>query len=186
MVYSLYPRQLQSEEESVIGWLLWSYREIDIAMLAAAINRDYSLEIYLRWSLISGDSESKEENQVKALHIVASSNGRQRAIKYFRDLYHTKRSTFPLGMRMRFIPMPNAVSASRLQEIKKCKSQQRGWLQSIDHEVSEDIEHLDISMDDMPSLRQMISKMKSDTDDAPLYVGINFQWNSNSPTIFTF
>jgi hypothetical protein len=45
--YSLYPRQLQSEKEVVIGWLLWSFREQDADLLTKLINKKYKIDTYL-------------------------------------------------------------------------------------------------------------------------------------------
>ena len=43
--FGILPGQLQSEKEVVIGWLQWSFREIDAEKLAKGINNDYNLNI---------------------------------------------------------------------------------------------------------------------------------------------
>jgi hypothetical protein len=123
----------------------------------------------------------------RALHVVTNPNCQIAATKIFRRIYDaTKQQHFPLGIRMRFIPMASAVSHGKIYDLKKCRLQQRGWLNSIEHTTYDGIELLDTSSQKMPTLRNMIMKLKSKSDGNPLFISVNTQWNNNEKTIFTF
>jgi hypothetical protein len=104
----LYPRKLQSEYEISIGWLLWSFREIDAETLAAGINNDYSFDIYLRWSVVYIACTVQGADALIALHVISNPNCQAAATKVFRQLYDaSKLKAFPFGIRMRFIYWTN-------------------------------------------------------------------------------
>ncbi len=183
--YSLYPRQLQSQKEIVIGWLLWSYREQDADLLARIINKKFGINTYLRWATIN-IGQNFTSNQTKALHIVSSDTDHLSSIKAYTELYKLGRQNFPLCMKMRFIPMANAVSPHLIEELQRSRTYQQGWLRSLEHSFSTDIITLDKSSSQMPTLREMISKLKSSKDSRELFQGVNKKWNDPSVYIFTY
>jgi hypothetical protein len=183
--YSLYPRQLQTEREVVIGWLLWSFREQDAELLAKLINKKYKINTYLRWATIN-IGPNNTGPIIKALHIVSSAEDHLMAIKSYNGLYKMGQRKFPLGMKMRFIPMANSVSPHVIDTIKRSRSYQQGWLNSIEHIYSSDIQILDKSSAQMPTLRDMICRLTSSADNRELFQGVNRQWNDPNKFIFTY
>jgi hypothetical protein len=183
--YSLYPRQLQSEKEVVIGWLLWSFREQDAELLAKLINKKYQINTYLRWATIN-IGPNNTGPPIKALHIVSSSEDQLMAIKSYNGLYKMGQRKFPLGMKMRFIPMAHSVSPHVIETIKRSRSYQQGWLNSIEHIYSSDIQILDKSSAQMPTLREMIGRLTSSADNQELFQGVNRQWNDPNKFVFTY
>ncbi len=183
--YSLYPRQLQSEKEVVIGWLLWSFREQDAEQLAKMINKKYNINTYLRWATINIGTTNTGP-PIKALHIVSSAEDQLMAIKSYNGLYKMGQRKFPLGMKMRFIPMAHSVSPHVIDNIKRSRAYQQGWLNSIEHTYSTDIQILDKSSAQMPTLRDMICRLTSSADKRELFQGVNRQWNDPNRFIFTY
>jgi hypothetical protein len=108
------------------------------------------------------------------------------AIKSYNGLYKLGQRKFPLGMKMRFIPMAHSVSPHIIDNIKRSRSYQQGWLNSIEHITSTDIQILDKSSAQMPTLREMINRLTSSTDKRELFQGINRQWNNPDKVIFTY
>jgi hypothetical protein len=183
--YSLYPRKLQSQKEITIGWLLWSYREQDAELLAKIINKKFKIDTYLRWANINIGSYNATY-QTKALHIVSSDTDHLTSIKAYTELYKLGRHNFPLGMKMRFIPMANSVSPHLVEDLKRSRTYQQGWLRSLEHSFSTDILTLDKPSSQMPTLRDMISKLKSSKDSRELFQGVNRKWNDPDTYIFTY
>jgi hypothetical protein len=72
--------------------------------LAKTINKNYKLQINFRWTTVySGDIENN--NPVKASHVISSSESQIEAKNQFNNIYHLGKTTFPMGMRMGFIPL---------------------------------------------------------------------------------
>jgi hypothetical protein len=99
----LYKKALQTTKETVIGWIQWSFREIDAAVLASALNRDYGLQIYFRWSIIKiGTIYKNPDDHVRVLHVITTPEEADRTASLFDKLYHPDRTSFPLGIKLRF------------------------------------------------------------------------------------
>jgi hypothetical protein len=186
--YNLYPRELQSEKEIIIGWFLWSYREIDTAILTQALKNDYKIDFYFRWMNVNLTRLSATNDTVKALHLITTPQNRKSVVKVFSDLYSKAgQKSFPLGIRLRLIPMAQtATSATKINEIKECRHDQRVWLKNIQHYTYNGILNLDKSSAQMPTLRELIMRLKSNVDNERLFFGVNQQWNNPEKYIFTF
>jgi hypothetical protein len=131
---------------------------------------------------------SSTNDTVKALHIFTTPQNRKSVVKVFSDLYSKAgQKSFPLGIRLRLIPMAQtATSATKINEIKECRHDQKVWLQNIQHYTYDGILNLDKPTAQMPTLREMIMRLRSTMDTARLYFGINQQWNNPEKYIFTF
>jgi hypothetical protein len=183
--YNLYPRQLQTEKEVSIGWLLWSFREIDTDRLANFINKKYQLNVCFRWTTINSGQVNKT-NEVKALHVISSQDSQIKAKKQFNMIYHVTKSTFPMGIRMRFVPLLHKIGSNILERVKKCRLDQQGWLKCIQTSYTSTITILDTSYNQTPTLRELIMKLKSKKDNRKLFIGVNKQWNRNDTYCFTY
>jgi hypothetical protein len=183
--YSIYPKAIQDEREVTIGWLLWSFREIDTDVLSNFINKKYNLQISFRWTTINSGQNSNNK-EVKALHVVSAFKSQITAKKEFNMIYHVTKTTFPLGMRMRFVPILSKAGPNIIERVKRCRLDQKGWLSCLDNRYTTDITMLDTSLHQCPSLRELLMKLKSKKDNRKLFMGINKQWNSMDRYIFTF
>ncbi len=186
--YNLYPRELQSPTEITLGWLLWSYRDIDTSILCKALKNDYGIDVHLRWATITLGSPVFPENAVKALHVITTPESHKEALQTFRKLYsRAGQKHFPLSIRMRFIPMHTAVSLSKIDDLKKCRHDQKGWLKCIRSYTYDGIQSLDKSTIQMPTLRALIMKLTAKSESTnKLFVGVNQQWNNPERYVFTF
>ena len=122
------PRAIQLDTEVVIGWLQWSFREVDAKVLAIGLNNDYDINISLRWSTIRIGTYNKKEQQVKALHIVTEAENVLRTSQILNKVYHQTRNSFPFGIHMRFVPCSAMVSDNMMNRLNQCRSEQTGLL----------------------------------------------------------
>jgi hypothetical protein len=157
-------------------------------MLATALNNDHGLSIYLRWSAIRvGNAPipiTPGVEPVRALHVVTTENESHRAKKKLEQIYHMHRTTFPLGIRLRFVP--NKVSPKGIVKIKRCRYEQSVWLANIEHERYNGIELLDTKSRNLTSLREQLMKIPSSSGEHSLFFCVNQHWNNPSSVVFTF
>ncbi len=87
--HGIYFQTLQCEETSNIGWLLWSFRKIDLRKLEEEIWELYKINIALKYQAIAvtanrgGPQNNNGREIVKALHIWTKKSDADRAIKLF-------------------------------------------------------------------------------------------------------
>jgi hypothetical protein len=74
--HGIYFKELQTETSFSIGWLMWSFRNIDTQALASEIEIKHNIKIAFRYSAISLDrSTIREDLKIRTLHIWAPGGG---------------------------------------------------------------------------------------------------------------
>ena len=188
--YGLYPRKIQEAEEATVGWLLWSFREIDANYLATVLQKDYGISVGLRWSVIrTGRFAVSEDAAVRALHVIttAAPEEQERVSNKLKNIYHTIRTSFPLGIRLRFIATPKGLDYSLINKIKRCRRDQNKCINNLEHERYDGIDQLDSKSGDLTTLREQIMKIKSPANnDQSLFVSVNQQFNNPDKVVFSF
>jgi hypothetical protein len=103
--YGLYYQTLQCQTTTNLGWLLWSFRRIDIHQLEKEIFTITGMKTQLRYQNIStGIGKDKADNTVRALHIIVNQKQADKGSALFQQLYSFEAKAFPLGIVMRFVP----------------------------------------------------------------------------------
>jgi hypothetical protein len=49
----IFLRRLQAEKTAIVGWALYSTRQMDIDALTASIKQDLDIDVGIRWRMIS-------------------------------------------------------------------------------------------------------------------------------------
>jgi hypothetical protein len=188
--YGLYPRKIQEEEEATIGWLLWSFREIDADHLSRVLLNDHGIEVALRWSAIRvGKSTVTPESTVRALHVITAPHPdeQDRITKKLVQIYHIKRTSFPLGIRLRFVGTPTGMDYSLINKIKQCRADQLKGINNLEHERYNGIDRLDVKMGNLTTLREQIMMIKAPANpQQSLFVSVNQQYNNHEKVVFSF
>jgi hypothetical protein len=115
--HGVYVQTLQCPVTTNLGWLLWSFRKIDIKTLENEIYAITKQKVQLRYQNISiGNGKSNDGTTVKALHIIVNQIEADKASNLFQQLYSFEAKAFPLGIVMRFIPHILKVSTRKNQK----------------------------------------------------------------------
>jgi len=105
-------RQLPlAERTSCIGWLLYSAPEYNLSTLRQHIKQDTGIEVALRYRSISKDSSGHVDStttKTKAIHVEVDSDMLPSQRKRIKRVYSAGAKTFPVGIKMRLVPVDNA------------------------------------------------------------------------------
>jgi hypothetical protein len=126
-------------------------------------------------------SELKEEQKVRAIHFEVEDCDVQFAKKILNDLYHHSRTDgFPLGMKLRFMPMyANIPNTEGQNTLTTMIGFQERYCRYIGEYISGDILNVDGSLPNGLSIRQYLMNMRVDEDKRKrLFLGINKTWNN--------
>jgi hypothetical protein len=185
--FGLYPRSVQAENISVIGWLLYSTRDVNCASLQTALERRFKrrYEVGCRYRMISLGRRGAipKDEQVKAIHIECDSAVQFELKEALSKIYASaKNDDYPNGIRMRLVPEINSmISPDTRQNVSRLKARQANFQAQIMSAISWDIEALDF-VDHVIgwSLRDLIMKIESRTNPGnQLFHLVDATWNGN-------
>ena len=122
-------RPLQCAKTAVIGWGLYSTRNMDTTALTAAFQAQ-NINLHCRWRSISqvDGRNVAPKDVVKAIHFECDSASYSKVQKMLYTLYATTKqqsTDFPLGYRMRLVPDLAQATSSQLPKIQMLLSRQR-------------------------------------------------------------
>ena len=103
---AIYKKQLQVEETSQQGWLLYSTQALDNEVLANAIEAEIEVKVALRWKYINSVkylSDDGERKKWMATHIEVDLKDAKKASRGLKRIYGSQSKSFPLGIRMRVV-----------------------------------------------------------------------------------
>ena len=103
----IWPRTIQAEETTVVGWLLYSTRDMDLRALTSAINHDTQGTVGLRYRIIGlgRPGSIPEDQRVKAVHVEVDKADACYMRRTLFQIFGTgSHETYPLGIRLRLVP----------------------------------------------------------------------------------
>ena len=179
---AMYKKQLQVEETSQQGWLLYSTQALDNGALAAAIQEEIGVEIALRWKYINSINyvdDIEERRKWMALHIEVDSKEAKKAWRGLNRLYGRQSTSFPLDIRMRLVVEFKEVrgNATMIAKHTRLRARQASFTSAIEGTISEDIQMLDYEKEGM-TLRDMIMSIQSRNSQTPgkLFHAVGRDW----------
>jgi hypothetical protein len=99
--HGIYYQTLQCQATVNLGWLLWSFRKIDTVQLQKGIFNLCNLMINLRYqNIITTQSRSTKDQNVRALHAIVDKNQADQASKILQNMYSFNSKNFPLCITM--------------------------------------------------------------------------------------
>ena len=160
-------KTLQCEQTTAIGWFLYSPREIDTDMLAAAILKQLGVKVGLRFKTIAvqqGRQLLKDE-MIMALHVDIDSRFEtvdRLKIETMYDGHRTK--GWPLGIKLQLVPERRDVSVPETYaKLDHTRARQEAFLANLRRFDDIDIAVLDFVDHGLgsKSLRQLIMEIPS-------------------------
>jgi hypothetical protein len=105
----IYKCAMQAEKFTTIGWAYMSTQYTHKDSLAQALKETLGIPIALQWRLITTDvppAKIPKKQLAKALHFIVEDGDVEYAKQKLSEMYNgVKYNDFPLGMRLRFMPM---------------------------------------------------------------------------------
>jgi hypothetical protein len=188
--HGIYFKELQCERTYSLGWLLWSFRSIDTRVLSEEILKLHNIKISLRYSAIStNQGKDRGENTVKALHIwIAGDQEYAKTKEIIQDIYSTTSTSYPLEIKMRFVPNATRLSIARLNKIKKLQQRQAAFIATIEISSSRswEIANLDSEIGTLPTLRAMLMEQRTKDTMSSLFLSVDNAYKRNDLVIFTY
>jgi hypothetical protein len=186
----LWRKKLQQEITRTIGYLLYSTRAINTDMLAESFKTDHDIEICFRYQAITTGPGFIPDSEKVALHVVTCLQDLSKAKKVFHDVYHSKSTSFPFQVRMRFIPWVYKPTPTKLSQLMTLRRRQAAFLQTVIHVPSWEIVSLDKKPTDYvgPTLRELIMGLTSrkDKPGVNLFISIDNAFNNSGVHVFGF
>ena len=176
---------IQASHVDIVGWLLYSTRGMHKEKLQSTLQDLIKEEISIRWMRINdGSPYVKNRNTLddpRALHIECATEHTATVEKELRTIYSTAASSFPLHVRMRFVPSVNKLlDVNSLAKFKMLMNRQLGWSQQHQAKSRDDIIEIDtICNGTNLTLRDMIMAIPFETDVGitSLFASIDKKWN---------
>ena len=195
----LYKKALQYKDSIQVSWLLYSHEKVDrdglLERLTSKCNAMWNKNIpmALSWSQIRDGTFNKPNKPFDpnitypyAIHVHCRTNDQEEVKAFMRQTYHSSQDHFPLMIRFRYVPVIDRSSTSHLKDkIRRLRSVQVDFLNSIDHATSWEIAALDYKSHSLSqTLREMIMSIPNDNNE-PLFLSVNEDKNIGG-FIFTF
>jgi hypothetical protein len=175
--YGLYPRSVQAENISVIGWLLYSTCDVNCSALQRSLEKrfDDKFKVGCRYRMISLGRRGAvpKDQQVKAIHLECDS-----AVQCELKLALSKIYAHSYA----FSPEINSmISPDTCQNVTRLRSRQDNFQQQILSAISWDISALDfVDVKIGRSLREPVMKIESrQTPGQQLFHLVDETWNQN-------
>ncbi len=197
--HGIYFQTLQCEETTNIGWLLWSFRKIDIRKLEDEIWALYNINIALKYQKIAlstqrGSYGNNNPDTVKALHIWTQKSAADRATKLFNfDVYKDTAVHFPLGIVLRFIPHISQLNTDKKRGFHRLAWElQQTFLNGIENSrfltaTSWEIAALDQKTDSSESLRKLVMGVESKRRlGEHLFLSVDYSFFRQNEVLFSF
>ena len=181
----MFNKTIQAESITQMGWLLYSYSNLDTKALADAISNQIGTRVGLRYKYINTDKYEPDREQRRkwmAIHIEADSDDSKKATRGLKELYSMSSTTFPLGIRMRLISEYRDVKGNSTNSKKhtRLRIRQANFAHMLHGCPNDDICQLDWKADNLKhkSLRELIMEIQSNHKDTPgtLFHGVGMDW----------
>ena len=187
--FKLFRKSIQAEASVVLGWLLYGIREINTTNLQEAIgNTEGTPQVGLRQMRIRTAVTGKASN-IRAMGIECDARHEQHVKECLAQLYHSKITKWPLGIRLRYMRDPRFLcGAQALNKTKHLLGRHERFQEGIVVRRSRDILSLDIvDIEHEKSLRTIIMDMKSTTKPTmSVFHSIDPAFNQEDTHVFTF
>jgi hypothetical protein len=194
--HGMYYQHLQCPNTTNLGWLLWSFRKIDIEVLQMELMMTHGINVSLRYqNIVVNRGPMNSQDKVMALHVISDKVEADRVAAVLKAIYPFDKQmpTFPLGIVLRFIPHAFRVKRDKLQKISRLRARQGTFLQAIENPVrpmnatSWEILTLDTNRATFGTLRQRIMEVRSrDRPDDKLFLSVDTSFFRSNEVIFTF
>lgn len=189
--HGMYKKRLQCTTVKCIGWLLFSFRAIDVRALSNNLEDVFNLQAEFRFAGINFDrTPIPNDKQIRALHIwIASDSTFVQTKRAFQALYSSMATSFPLDIKMRLVPMiENLSKKKQMDQVMKLRGRQSSFLQKIDKTscISWDIANLDSPVGGLPSLRRLIMAARPSSGKGSLFISVDYAYKRNDLVIFSF
>ena len=181
----LFPKTIQAENISQMGWLLYSYGSLDTAVLAPIIAEQIGAKVGLRYKYINSEKYEIDRDQRKkwmAVHVECMTEEAKQASRGLKRLYGMSSTSFPLGIRMRLVSEYRDVKGNPANSGKhtRLRVRQCNFLQMVQGCPNDDIGQLDWKEPKLnnQSLRDLIMGINSDNPATPgtLFHGVGQDW----------
>ena len=162
-----YQRQLQCDLSCMFGWALYSVQNMNANMFWHALTTQLGIDIGDRWRTIAlpKAGSARKEHLAKALHFEVDVSHRVQATRGLRKIYGSQSLSFPLSVKLRFVPVSSATMNLKTRE--KAESFRLRQLQFCTHMVamrSWEILSLDtLDSSGLPTIRERINTLPSTT-----------------------
>ena len=194
--HGMYYQQLQCPSTTNLGWLLWSFRKIDVAVLQMELLLQHGINVVLRYqNIVINRGATPANERVLALHVVSDKRDADKVAAKLRVIYPYGKTvpSFPLGIVMRFIPHIFRVQRDKFQKIVRLRARQNNFLMAIEdparpmNATSWEILTLDTNRDIFGTLRSRIMEVRSrDRPDDKLFLSVDTSYFRTNEVIFTF
>ena len=188
---TIYVKAIQAENTSRLGWLLFSFKEINTKVFDRELSCRLGAQISARFKPISTGTWDKSidyKTRLKALHLECDKKVVKQVQLKLSTFYGSTSNEFPMGIRMRLVPEYNEIKGNLkiVQKVANLRAKQAHFLRAIVNITSEDILSLDVVTSASPqTLREKIMGVKSWTGDkATLFHAVNESWDGNR-VVFT-
>jgi hypothetical protein len=188
--HGLWARALQAEETVVLGWLLYSTREMDLVVLQDAIRAvNPALEVGLRWRLISLGQAGPipAEQQVRAIHVEVDKAKVDTIKPLLYQIYgHAATGPFPNGVKMRLVPkitpLMGPLSRAKAARLRNRQANFVRYSLKITTWEFVTLDYMDLKMG--ASLRDLLMGIKvKDSPQYSLFHSVDAQWQGNGHII---
>lgn len=187
--------QVQAFETQILGWLLYSHRQLDTDKLKQSIQRiEPALkEFDLRFMRISDGKPTGgrfNSEDPRALHVEVALKDTDLARKVFSQVYGTKVTQWPRGVRMRWIPNHTAYADTKsVERFKHLKNRQAGWNKQLQAKTIHHVVNIEA-----PNLRKGTTSLhreimaiapRSGNTNTSLFFSVEEAWKGGG-YVFTF
>jgi hypothetical protein len=190
--HGLYLRPIQAENTEVVGWLLYSTRNMNIEHLTTAIKSEthHRFEVGLRHRVIWIDAKGPIPDSLKvyAIHVEVDGKKFAEAKRWFFNTYSPNSTSFPNGIKMRIVPEITSRSSVDLKvKLERLRNRQAFFLAQLKNEECWDIANLDFCDDGLQgSLRQILMAIKPRSrSDLSLFHSVDPHWQGTN-YLFTY
>jgi hypothetical protein len=185
--FGLYPRSVQAENIAVVGWLLYSTRDINRASLQRALEARFKnkFEVGCCYRMISLGKRGAvpKDQQIKAIHIECDREVQFELKVLLSRIYALEKNTdYPNSIRMRLVPEINSmISPDTRQNVTRLRARQDNFQQQIVSAITWDISALDFVDPKIGhSLRTLVMMIESrSVKGQPLFHVVDETWNQN-------
>jgi hypothetical protein len=178
----IYRCAMQAEKFTTIGWAYMSTQYSHKESLAQALQDKLGIPIALQWRLITTDvppALMPKKQIARALHFIVEDTDIEYAKQKLSEMYNgDKYDDFPLGMRLRYMPMfarvPNIKAQGRFRAMM---GYQQRFCRHVGEVKSGDILDIDGELPSGQTIREYLMDIRIDGDiKKPLFVAINPSW----------
>ncbi len=194
--HGMYYQHLQCPSTTNLGWLLWSFRKIDVAVLQMELLLNHGINVTLRYqNIVLNRGRTPANERVMALHVISDKTEADRVAARLKELYPYGKEipSFPLGIVMRFIPHIFRVKRDKFQKITQLRARQGNFLTAIENPArpmnatSWEILTIDTNRATFGTLRSRIMEISPrDRPNDKLFLSVDTSYFRSNEVIFTF